>query len=454
MICPNCKSDNRDTAKFCDNCGTPLPLNCPDCGTENRPGAKFCANCGRGLQPGPAAGPSASAAPSPQPALIDQFIPPELAAKLATARRRGTMAGERRIVTLLFCDVVGSTAASEQLDPEAWVEIMNGVFEAMIKPIYQYEGTVARLMGDAILAFFGAPIAHEDDPQRAVLAGLRIVQGFQQVRKNVKSAWDIDLDVRVGINTGLVVVGAVGSDLRLEYTAMGDAINLAARMEQTAEPGSVQIAEETYRLLAPLFEFEALGEIAVKGKREPVLAYRVLGQKAQPESLRGIAGLQAPLVGRSDEWQRLQTAAANLQRGIGGIICLLGEAGLGKSRLVQELHGHIAEHHADFAWHETASLSYETGQPYALFQRLLRRLAGANAGDPPDTLRQKLQAIAGDIPGEEEFAVWPVFATLFGLSRPAGQPPLEGEAFKGRLFTVMERLWGHRAAQRPLVLLY
>ena len=146
---------------------------------------------------------------------------------------------ERRVVTMLFCDVTGSTAAADNLDPEEWAEIMNGAFEHLISPIYRYEGTLTRLMGDAILAFFGAPIAHEDDPQRAVLAGLDIVQGIRSYQAEVKSRWNLDFGVRVGINTGLVVVGEVGSDMRVEYTAMGDAINLAARMEQTAQTGTV-----------------------------------------------------------------------------------------------------------------------------------------------------------------------------------------------------------------------
>ena len=229
-----------------------------------------------------------------QPALVDPFISPELAAKLESARRSGKMAGERRFVTMLFCDVVGSTAASEQLDPEEWIEIINGAFEFMITPIYHYEGTVARSMGDAILAFFGAPIAHEDDPQRAILAGLEIVNRVQQYCREVISEWVLEINVRVGINSGLVVVGAVGSDLRLEYTAMGDAINLAARMEQTAEPGTVQIAENTYHLVTPLFEFKALGGIAVKGKAEPVQSYQVLQRKAVPGRLRGIKGWDTP----------------------------------------------------------------------------------------------------------------------------------------------------------------
>ena len=235
--------------------------------------------------PSPGAAPPAPADASR--ARLEQYIPKELLDKLEGARRSGAGSGERRVVTMLFCDVTGSTSAAESLDPEEWAEIMNGAFEHLISPIYRYEGTVARLMGDAILAFFGAPIAHEDDPQRAVLAGLNIVNGIRGYQDEVKSRWGLDFGVRVGINTGLVVVGEVGSDLRVEYTAMGDAINLAARMEQTAPTGTVQVSSETHNLIAPLFEFEAGDEIEVKGKAEPVVAYRVLGEKDEPGSLRG-----------------------------------------------------------------------------------------------------------------------------------------------------------------------
>ncbi len=148
------------------------------------------------------------------------------------------MEGQRRVVTMLFCDVHGSTEIASHLDPEEWAGIINGAFECMIPPVYHYEGTVARLMGDGILAFFGAPIAHEDDPQRAVLAGLEILDNFVRYKDQVAAQWEIGIDVRVGINTGLVVVGAVGSDLQVEYSALGDAINIAARMEQTRAPGN------------------------------------------------------------------------------------------------------------------------------------------------------------------------------------------------------------------------
>jgi predicted ATPase/class 3 adenylate cyclase len=364
------------------------------------------------------------------------------------------MEGERRVVTMLFCDVVGSTAASRRLDPEEWTEIMNGAFEHMIDPVYRYEGIVARLMGDAVLAFFGAPIAHENDPERAVLAALGILEGIANYRKAVASNWGVEIDVRVGINTGLVVVGGVGSDLRMEYTAMGDAINLAARMEQTAEPGTIQITKETYQQVAPFFEVEQLEALAVKGVEQPMVAYRVLGRKATPGRLKGITGLESPLIGRAKEWRRLEKAAVNLERGIGGLVCLLGEAGLGKSRLISELQANIKNRPFEFTSYETFSQSYETDLPYALIQRLVRRLVGASAGDSTGILQDKLETIIGEVPGEEEAAVRPVFASLFGLQGEAGQPPLEGEAFKGRLFTVMERLWRHRASQHPTVLIF
>ena len=245
--------------------------------------------------------------------------------------------GERRVITMLFCDVKGSTAAAEKVDPEVWSDIMNGIFEYMIRPIYKYEGTVPRLMGDAILAFFGAPIAHEDDPQRAVLAGLEIQEGIKDYVEEIRLKHGLEFGLRVGINTGLVVVGAIGSDLRMEYTAIGDAINLAARMEQTAVPGTVQISEETYKLVAPLFDFEALGEVEVKGKAAPIKTYRPLGLKKSPGHLRGLQGLTSPLVGREAQLALLKQQLNQLKVGIGSVVTVIGEAGLGKSTLIAEL---------------------------------------------------------------------------------------------------------------------
>ena len=328
MKCASCQTQNSVDARFCIQCGASLGSRCPQCGAELPTEARFCPKCGHQL---------AGTEPQPADSRLHQYIPKELLAKLESARAAGGVQGERRIVTMLFCDVQGSTAAAEKLDPEEWAEIMNGAFEHLIAPVYRYEGTLARLMGDAVLAFFGAPITHEDDPQRAVLAALETIERTVSYRKEVQRRWGVDFNVRVGINTGLVVVGEVGSDLRVEYTAMGDAVNLAARMEQTAEPGTVQISEATYRLVAPLFDIEELGGVHVKGKEEPVQSYRVLRQSALPGQLRGIAGLDSAMVGRKDEIKTLIDGIEALRYGRAQIFSVMGEAGLGKSRLVAEL---------------------------------------------------------------------------------------------------------------------
>ena len=204
MECLSCRGENPDGARFCMSCGKSMAATCPECATELPAEARFCLNCGHQLG-------QQDQAHSAW-ARLEQYIPRELLTKLETARTTSGPQGEHRVVTMLFCDVTGSTAAAEQLDPEDWAQIMNGAFEHLIAPVYRYEGTLARLMGDAIRAFFGAPIAHEAAPQRAVRAGLEIVQAIGPYREEVKRQWGVDFQVRVGINTGLVVVGEVGSD--------------------------------------------------------------------------------------------------------------------------------------------------------------------------------------------------------------------------------------------------
>ena len=455
-------------------------MNCPSCQTANPAGAKFCLNCGTRVGDAPVVQPAPTV---PQPAApgsrLDQFIPKELLAKLKSAQSAG-MEGERRVVTMLFCDVKGSTAAASQLDPEEWAELINGAFAHMIQPVYRYEGTVARLMGDGLLAFFGAPIAHEDDPQRAILAGLDIVEAIRRHRPQVQQRWGVELDVRVGINTGLVVVGAVGSDLRMEYTALGDAINLAARMEQTAAPGTVQVAEATYRLVAPLFDVETLHGLEIKGRAEPVTAYRVRGRRAlpgRPGVVRGIAGLRSPLLARDDELASLIEAARALTSGRGQIISVMGEAGLGKSRLVAELRDALAARLSSpksaappdqaVQWIEGRSLSYETSTPYAPFVDMLAaclsveaagRAHGADQGGGDaqgyDSIFGRIEAL---FPGHGADMA-PFFAALLGVEPPADHaervkyldPPTLRSLTFGHITAYFERL----AAQQPLVLFF
>ena len=334
---------------------------------------------------------------------LDRYLPQELVTKLEAARSRNKMAGERRVITMLFCDVKGSTAAAEKVDPEIWTDIMNGVFEYMIRPIYKYEGLVPRLMGDAILAFFGAPIAHEDDPQRAVLAGLEIQEGIKPFAEEIRLKHGLDFGLRVGINTGLVVVGEIGSDLRMEYTAIGDAINLAARMEQTAAVGTIQISDETYKLVAPFFEVDPLGEVEVKGKSARIKTYRVLGVKATPGHLRGLEGLTSPLVGREPQLVLLKNLLNDLEKGSGSVVTVVGEAGLGKSTLIAELKK--AHESSDYLWLRGDALSYARSISYFPWRQIIRQSIDAHEGDSPAEVRRKLRYVCdcctlpgGDIP--------------------------------------------------------
>ena len=415
-------------------------------------------------EPGPRGEPRSQAARPSEAAVaepgsadlhLQRFIPRELQARLDAARASGEMVGERRVVTMLFCDVKGSTEAAEQLDPEDWSEIINAGFEFMIKPVYRYEGIVARLMGDGLLAFFGAPIAHEDDPQRAILAGLEIVAGIDPYREQVRQRHGVEFDVRVGINTGLVVVGSVGSDLRMEYTALGDAINLAARMEQTAAPGTVRVAHDTYKLVKPLFEFEELGGIEVKGKGEPVPAYRVLGAKELSGRGRGIEGLRAEMVGRGVEMAALREVMIDLKQGVGRIVCLLGDAGLGKTRLIQESRKVFQDVMGSEAnWFETTTLSYETNQAYGLFQRLLRRVKGIAYDDPPLRIRQELASLVEGLPDERRIRATHVLEALFGIDGHEQGLPLEGEAFRRALIETVQDWWRAGFGNRPTVLVF
>lgn len=450
MICPHCQTNNPVEAQFCMNCGKAINLACQNCGHVNSPQAKYCNNCGHRLI-------------IHSPIALDpvqRLLPEEFAEKLETARRSHAMQGERRVVTILFCDVQGSTSMAKNLDPEEWAEIMNQAFDYLISPIYKYEGTLARLMGDSILAFFGAPIAHEDDPKRAILAGLDIVNGIHPFKEKIKRQYHLDFNIRVGINTGLVVVGGVGSDLFMEYTALGDAINIASRMEQTAPPGTIQIAEDTYELVAPFFDFDMVEGIEVKGIEKPIPVYRVLGIKDEPGSVRGIEGLDTPLIGRLGELEKIKQAFDDLINGKGQIINLIGEAGLGKSRLLREIRsiwetndlgmekfGTLASR-----WNQVSGVSYETTYPYGVIQRLIRNFLGVKETDQPDHIRRKLTesftTTQIDLPAETTI----VFETLLGIREQTNGDHLEGEELKRAIYKELSTTLELLVGEKPTIL--
>ncbi len=421
-------------------------MNCPNCQTVNPAAAKFCMNCGTRLAAENSGGEKSQFN-------LDRYLPHELVTKLEAARSRNAMVGERRVITMLFCDVKGSTAAAEKVDPETWTEIMNGVFEVMIRPIYKYEGLVPRLMGDAILAFFGAPITHEDDPQRAVLAGLEIQQGIKSYADEIRLKHGLEFGLRVGINTGLVVVGEIGSDLRMEYTAIGDAINLAARMEQTAQVGTIQISDETYKLVSPFFEVEPLGDVEVKGKSAPIKTYRVLGVKSTPGQLRGLEGLTSPLVGRESQLGLLNARVEELRIGTGSVVAVVGEAGLGKSTLIAELKK--SQKDSSPIWLRGDSLSYTRSIIYYPWRQIIRQSVDAQEEDSPAEVRHKLGYVCdcctlpgGDIPFLE--------AMLAVESEESAKVVMgfQGDALNQRMIEATRGFMCGLAAENPLVIVF
>jgi class 3 adenylate cyclase/tetratricopeptide (TPR) repeat protein len=329
-------------------------MTCPTCGTANPVDARFCFACGTALH---------------LPRAIE---------------------GERKIASVLFADVVGSTTLAERLDPEDWAEVMNGAFAFMNAAVDAFGGNVARLMGDAILAFFGDPVAHEDDAERAIRAGLEICDMAKEYGRTVRVGHGVDFAVRVGIDTGLIVLTTVGDARRSERTAMGDTPNVAARLQSLARPNTVLISGDTYVHVRRIVDVEPHGELTLQGKGEPVAAYEVLGIKARPARARGIEGLTSPLVGREREVAALQELIDGVREGRGGLAVIVGDAGIGKSRLVAELRGQGA----GVRWLEGRALSYAQGVHYFPWRQVILESIGSTDEDAPETVRKRLEAQA------------------------------------------------------------
>jgi len=304
--------------------------------------------------------------------------------------------GERKFVTVLFADVVDSTGMGERLDPEQVIEIMNGAFAFLNVAVAKYDGTVARLMGDAVLAFFGAPVAHEDDAERAVRAGLEIQAAASAYGRTIEANYGVEFRVRVGINTGLAVLAMVGDEIKTEYTAMGDTTNVAARLQSAATPGTVLISANTYHLVKELFEFMPRGAIEVKGKSAPIETHEVLAPKAVPGKVRGLEGITSPLVGRTVEFQLLRDRLEDVRQGRGSLMAVIGDAGLGKSRLLAEVREMAtADSGPRVAWIEGRALSYEQAVTYYPWRQVMREAIGAQEGEAPEVVRERLRCDRG-----------------------------------------------------------
>jgi class 3 adenylate cyclase/tetratricopeptide (TPR) repeat protein len=335
MRCANCGTELIPGKAFCHACGTPAPRACPNCGTQLNGSFRFCPDCGFQLA-------AAESAPAPpKSAVAEPDIPVGLAQKIRATQ--GVIEGERKLVTVLFCDLAGSTAIAERLDPEEYRELLDQYVALGFSAIYRFEGIVNQLAGDGMMALFGAPIAHEDAPQRAILAALAIQQAMGELNAKLRGAHGPELRARIGIHTGPVVVGTVGNDLKMDYTAIGDTTNLASRLESLAAPGTILVSEQTYGLVRGLFEMHATGPFEVKGKSEPVVAYEVRAQRhaVSPILIAAERGL-TPLVGRQEELAHLESCYQRLKGGLPQIVSLVGESGSGRSRLIYEFKQRLA----------------------------------------------------------------------------------------------------------------
>lgn len=376
------------------------------------------------------------------------FIPAETAQKILAAG----ISGERRIITVLFCDVVGSTMLGERLGPERFKVVMDQVLGRIIGAIARYEGTVAQLMGDGVLAFFGAPLAHEDDPERAVHAALDIHDAVASLSRELEAAYGTPLQTRAGLNTGPVVLSRITDVLEVAYNALGDTVNTAARLQSATSPGTILLSANTARLVEPLFDLHPVGPLALKGKHGAIPAAEVVGRRIVVGKPRGIVGLASPIVGRDVELERFRESVRAVVDGRGQIVAIVGEAGIGKSRLVAE----TIRGHEQVRWLEGRCLSYAGTIPYFPFVDLLREWLGITATDPEAKVRIELHAGLERLFGKEASHIYPYLATMLRLSLEgeagAQVADLSPESLQHQTFQVVRQWAATLAAEQPLAL--
>ena len=411
MRCASCGSNNPEGAKYCDECSAPLLAQCSACGSSNRPNAKFCTQCGNAL--------GVPSSPAPLATEIPSLLKSPSFARGEPFEARGIQ-GERRHLSVMFCDLVGSTELASRLDPEEWREVVASYHSAATEAVVRFGGHVAQYLGDGLLVYFGYPQAHEDDPERAALAGLAILEGIAGLNRRLVSEGGPVLAARIGIHTGSVVVSkndAKGANI------FGDVPHIASRVQSAAAPDTVLITAAVHQLVSGLFVVEDRGEHPLKGVDRPIRLYRVI----QPSGVRGRLAAAAgrgltPFVGRGDELRLLLNRWGQARTGEGQVMVVVGEAGIGKSRLVQRFREQITD--TPHSWVDCAAAALHQNTPFYMIADLIQQGIRWRGAQTAEERIAGLEASLGLARVELREAV-PLLAPLINLEVPAKYPPLQ-----------------------------
>ncbi|MBM4246833.1 MAG: tetratricopeptide repeat protein, partial [Deltaproteobacteria bacterium] len=475
MRCASCASELIPGKPFCHVCGVPVAGTCASCGATLAGDFRFCPDCGAPTRADgataaarKAAGATASESrPSTTPSAgspasshaadaadrlqgVPRHLPASLSGRLVAAP--GGVAGERKRVTVLFCDLAGSTEMADGLDPEEFREILDQYVEVGMQEVYRYEGIVNQLAGDGIMALFGAPVAHEDAPERAVRAALAIRDAVAHLNATTLAERGVELRIRIGINTGPVIVGTVGNDLKMDYTATGDTTNLASRLQTLAPANSVLVSAATERLVRGRFEMRATGPLAVKGKRAPVVAYEVLDAIDDAGAFRLAEGRGLTrFIGRDEELAQLEACYQRLHGRLPQLVAIVGEAGSGKSRLIHELKQRLAPEQPAILEARCSSLSQM--HAYAPWTNMLRHFFGVPLGTSEDESRHRVQRRLRELDPDLEPHASRI-AGMFSVPGSLAGGTEETEDEKRATFGAVGDVVGRLTQQRPVVMIF
>jgi len=438
MKCPKCQFENPDTQKFCGECGAKLEKVCPKCGYNNPSQYKFCGECGHNLTIPAETPPKDDSEPKPH-------APEPVADEIITTP--GAIEGERKYVTALFSDMSGYTAMSERLDPEEVKEITSRIFGEISQIVAKYDGFIEKFVGDAVMALFGVPKAHEDDPIRAIEAAREIHDVVHAISPELEEKVGKPLSMHTGINTGLVVTGEVNLEKGTHGIA-GDTINLAARLSSLAKADEIIVGPDTYHQAEGYFAFEGLEPTKVKGKTEPIQIYKALSPKEQPSTTHSHHGLRADLIGREVELAQLGEAAQMLRQGKGAIFSICGETGTGKTRLVEEFKTTLDL--KEIQWHQGQAYAYSQNTPYFPLIDLFSRAFQIKDGDAPERVREKVESGVESLVGKRKDII-PYVGSLYALSYPEVEE-VSPEFWKARLQETVQAIFSGLTQRAPTVI--